>query len=97
LWLVGRRDFGADLPRLRDVIARWFFMAHATGRYTTSPESQIEGDLNRLRNLNHGDAHEFCERLDREVAPAFTNDYRASSLPNRLDTVAAKSPHLPSL
>ena len=94
LWLVGRRDFGVDLPRLRDVIARWFFMAHTTGRYTTSPESQIEGDLNRLRDLNPGDASGFCERLDREVATAFTNDYWAISLPNRLDTAAAKSPAL---
>ncbi|MGH2393332.1 MAG: hypothetical protein ACRDGH_07550, partial [Candidatus Limnocylindria bacterium] len=94
LWLVGRRDFVVDLPRLRDVIARWFFMAHTTGRYTTSPESQIEGDLTRLRDLKPGDADGFCQRLDHEVATAFTNDYWAISLPNRLNTAAAKSPAL---
>jgi hypothetical protein len=94
LWLVGRRDYGVELPRLRDVIARWFFMAHTTGRYTTSPESQIEGDLNRLRDLAAGDADGFCGRLDHEVATAFTNDYWTISLPNRLDTAAAKSPAL---
>jgi hypothetical protein len=94
LWLVGRRDFGVDLPQLRDVIARWFFMAHTTGRYTTSPESQIEGDLTRLRDLKPGDADGFCQRLDHEVATAFTNDYWAISLPNRLNTAAAKSPAL---
>jgi hypothetical protein len=94
LWLVGRRDFSVSLPRLRDVIARWFFMAHTTGRYTTSPESQIEGDFNRLRDLAPGDADGFCARLDHEVATAFTNDYWTISLPNRLDTAAAKSPAL---
>ena len=31
LWLVGRIDFGLDLPTLRTAIARWFFMAHTTG------------------------------------------------------------------
>jgi Schlafen, AlbA_2 len=92
--LVGRRDFGVDLPRLREVIARWFFMAHTTGRYTTSPESQIEGDLTRLRDLKEGDADDFCDRLDHEVATAFTNDYWVISLPNRLNTAAAKSPAL---
>jgi hypothetical protein len=94
LWLVGRRDFAVDRPRLRDVIARWFFMAHTTGRYTNSPESQIEGDFNRLRDLEQGDADGFCQRLDHEVATAFTNDYWSISLPNRLDTTAAKSPAL---
>lgn len=41
LWLIGRRDFGVDLPTLRTVIGRWFFMAHTTGRYTSSPESSV--------------------------------------------------------
>ena len=39
LWLIGRRDFGLDFRSLRPVIARWFFMAQTTGRYTSSPES----------------------------------------------------------
>ncbi len=46
LWLIGRCDFGLDLRTLRGVISRWFFMAHTTGRYTSSPESQLEADLN---------------------------------------------------
>ena len=37
LWLIGRRDFGLDFRSLRPVIARWFFMAKTTGRYTSSP------------------------------------------------------------
>ena len=94
LWLIGRRDFGLDLKVLRRVIARWFFMCHTTGRYTSSPESQIEADLSRVSSLRTGDGAAFCEELDRIVRSNFTGDYWAISLPNRLDTSAARSPAL---
>ncbi len=94
LWLIGKRDFGLDLRTLRGVIARWFFMAHTTGRYTSSPESQIEADLGRVVGLTPGDAPGFCNELDRIVGSNFTGDYWEISLPNRLDTSGAKSPVL---
>ena len=94
LWLIGKCDFGLDLKTLRGVIARWFFMAHATGRYTSSPESQIESDLSRLVVLKPGDSQGFCDELDRIVRSNFTGDYWNISLPNRLDTSGAKSPVL---
>lgn len=94
LWLIGRRDFGLDLKTLRGVIGRWFFMAHTTGRYTSSPESQIEADLGRISELEAGDGTAFCEELDRIVRSNFTGDYWEISLPNRLDTSSAKSPAL---
>ena len=94
LWLIGRCDFGLDLKTLRAVIARWFFMAHTTGRYTSSPESQIEADLSRVVALTPWDAQGFCAELDRIVRSNFTGDYWNISLPNRLDTSGAKSPVL---
>lgn len=94
LWLLGRCDFGLDLKPLRGVIARWFFMAHTTGRYTSSPESQIEADLARISNLETGDGQAFCGELDRIVRSNFTGDYWDISLPNRLDTSSARSPVL---
>lgn len=94
LWLIGKRDFGLDLQILRGVIARWFFMAHTTGRYTSSPESQIEADLGRVAALTHGDGDAFCAELDRLVRANFTGDYWEISLPNRLDTSSARSPAL---
>ena len=94
LWLIGKRDFGLDLKALRGVIARWFFMAHTTGRYTSSPESQIEADLGRIATLNSGDGAAFCNELDRIVRSNFTGDYWEISLPNRLDTSSARSPVL---
>lgn len=94
LWLLGRRDFNVNLKRLREVIARWWFMAHTTGRYTGSSETQIEADLNRVRSLQNGDTDGFCDMLDRIVRDAFTKDYWEITLPNRLDTSSPKSPPL---
>ena len=94
LWLIGKRDFGIDLKTLRDVMARWFFMCHTTGRYTNSPESRIEYDLARINALRLGDGKAFCAELDRIVRSTFTGDYWAISLPNRLDTSSARSPVL---
>ena len=95
LWLIGRCDFGLDRKTLRGVIARWFFMAHTTSRYTGSHETQIEADLGRLaapRAAGGGQA--FCDELDRLVRATLTTDYWDISLPNRLDTAAARSPVL---
>lgn len=36
LWLIGRVDYGVPMHRLREVIARWFFMAAITARYSGS-------------------------------------------------------------
>ena len=94
LWLIGRIDFSLDLKSLRGVISRWFFMAQATGRYTSSPESQLESDLGRIADLPAGDGQAFIGELDRIVAANFTNDYWEITLPNRLDTSAPRSPAL---
>jgi hypothetical protein len=91
-WLLGRNEFGVELDRLRDVIARWFFMSHTTRRYTSSPESTFEIDLSRLRGRSTAD--EFCELLDGIVADSFTPDYWAITLPNELATSASRSPAL---
>ncbi len=96
LWLIGRRDFSLDNYTLRSVIARWFFMAHTTGRYTNSPETQLEADLRRISDLETSDRNAFCQELNKGVRAAFTDDFWAISLPNMLDKSAAKSPALAS-
>jgi hypothetical protein len=94
LWLMGRADYGVSLDRLREVIARWFFMAQTTGRYTGSFESQFEQDASKLAQVATGDAHGFCRALDRIVSDTLGNDYWTITLPNELSTSAAKSPAL---
>lgn len=94
IWLIGRCHFGIGIQPLRAVMARWFFMAHTTGRYTSSPESQIETDLGRIAHLGANDGEAFTTELDRIVRSNFTGDYWDISLPNRLDTSSSRSPAL---
>ena len=92
IWLIGRRDFSLKVGPLRELISRWFFMAHTTGRYTSSPESQLESDLRVIAPAK--DAEGFRDALERIIRSNFTSDYWDISLPNRLDTSGAKSPVL---
>lgn len=89
LWLIGKRDFGVDLYRLREVTARWFFMATLTGRYTGSPESRMEQDLALFRGATTADA--FVSILDQQIDAVLTRDYWEVTLPNELETAAARS------
>lgn len=94
LWLVGREDFGIGHEELEPTIARWFFMAHTTGRYTSSPETVIEADLRRLASIEAGNREAFHSELDRIIAATFTPDYWKITLPSKFDGTAAKSPAL---
>ncbi|MFN8132084.1 MAG: DUF262 domain-containing protein [Solirubrobacteraceae bacterium] len=92
LYLIGKKDFSVPSEQLREVMARWFFMAALTGRYSSSPESQIESDLARLRGLST--AEEFTDALDQVVDDTLTPDFWQIALPNSLATSAARSPTL---
>jgi hypothetical protein len=92
LYLIGKRDFDVDHHRLRAVIARWFFMTSLTGRYTNSPESVMEQDLARLRDVV--DADGFVSLLDGIVEETLTGDFWGITLPAALATSAAYSPAL---
>ena len=92
LYLMGRTEFGVDEFRLRRVIARWFFMSSLTGRFTGSPESAMEFDLARFREVK--DANAFVRTLERACELAITDDFWTISLPNDLATSSPRSPSL---
>lgn len=94
LWLIGREEFKVPLDKLREVVARWFFMAQTTGRYTGAFESQFEQDASRVSGLDRSKPAEFIAALDRVVEDVFTRDYWTITLPNELATSASKSPAL---
>ncbi|GGP12966.1 DUF262 domain-containing protein [Nonomuraea glycinis] len=94
MWLFGRVHYGVPIPRLREVIARWFFMTHATSRYSGSFESQAERDFAVLDGIEPGDAQGFCDTLNHLIDDTLTNDFWTITLPNNLATSAAKSPAL---
>jgi hypothetical protein len=94
LWLIGRVDYHVSLDRLREVIARWFFMAHTTARYSGTFETRFEQDVSRLADLKPGDAVGFVRALSSVINDVLTADYWAITLPNELATSASKSPAL---
>ena len=94
LWLIGRTEYGVPLDRLKEVMARWFFMAHTTARYSGSFETRFEADMARLSGVSAGDAAGFIAALDAVIDDTLTADYWDITLPNSLATSASKSPAL---
>ena len=92
LYLIGRTQIGADEHELRRAIAQWVFMSSLTGRYTSSPESQMEFDLARLRVVKTPD--EFLAIINDICASALTNDFWSITLPSDLATSAARGPSM---
>jgi hypothetical protein len=92
LYLLGKVEFNLAESEIRRAIARWFFFASLTGRYTSSPESALEGDLIQLRDVKDGAG--FLAFVDKNLAAQLTDDFWQVTLPNDLDTAAARSPSL---
>ncbi len=90
IYLIGRRDHGIDRQELREVIARFFFMASMTSRYTGNVETQVEQDLRRIGETSSGE--EFVGVLDSLIATSLTEDFWTTRLPDSLETSAAYGP-----
>ena len=92
LYLIGRTEVGAEAFTLRKVIAQWFFMSAVTGRFTGSPESAMEFDLARLRDVTGPE--QFVGQLQHVCDITLTNDFWGVTLPNDLATSSPRSPSL---
>lgn len=92
LYLIGRTEYKVPEYDLRQIIARWFFMSAVTGRFTSSPESAMEFDLARLRDVKS--AEDFVKNLTKICEVTLTNDFWAVNLPNDLATSSSRSPSL---
>ena len=91
LWLVGRERHHVDLTELRDLMARWFFMAQTTGRYTSSPETAIQQDLDRVADADDGEG--FVKVLEGVIATTLTPDFWNIRLPEEfISSSTAVSP-----
>jgi hypothetical protein len=91
-YLIGRQRYQVPEHQLQKAIGRWFFFISLTGRYTSSPETVMDGDLNRLKDLS--DAAAFHSTLDGIIANVLTNDFWTTSLPAALDSSSARNPEL---
>ncbi len=92
LYLIGRTEYKVPEFDLRRAMARWFFMSSVTGRFTGSPESAMEFDLARLRDIDT--AKGFVQTLNHVCDITLTNDFWGVSLPNDLATSSPRSPSL---
>lgn len=92
LWLIGRNEFGVSVDALRELMARWFFMAQITGRYTNSPETRIQEDISRISTLSLNQADAFTDALNGQIEAAVPPDWWNVTLPDNLYTSSASAP-----
>lgn len=91
-YLIGRKRVGLAEHRLQKLLGRWFFAATLTGHYANGPESVMDGDLNRLKDVK--DAEAFVQVIEGMMASELTNDFWAVTLPANLDSSSARNPEL---
>lgn len=92
LYLIGRHKYGLSHSELRTTIARYFFMASLTGRYTGSFETRITQDVQAFTQATDGAA--YLDELRKTIDATLTPDFWAITLPRDLATSAARAPGL---
>ena len=92
LYLLGRTEFNFPESELRLLIAKWFFVTAMTGRFTSSPETKMEADLAKLREVETQD--QFRDVIDEVCSAITTNDYWEITLPTDLATSSGRSPSM---
>jgi hypothetical protein len=91
-YLIGRIRFHVPEHQLQKLIGRWFFASSLTGRYTSSPETIMDGDLNRFKDV--AGAAGFTAVLETIMSSELTNDFWIVTLPANLDSSSARNPEL---
>ena len=89
-YLIGRTQYKVPENVLQKLIGRWFFCITISRRYTTSPETVMDGDLSRIKDLDGLKA--FIARLERIMSDSLTGDFWGITLVNDLETSAARNP-----
>lgn len=91
LWLIGRTEFKVPIAQLRELMARWYFMVQITGRFSGSPETRAQEELNRLEGLPRT-PEAFVEVMSAQVKTTLTTDWWEVTLPDELHTSNAYGP-----
>jgi len=91
-YLIGKTRYKVPDNILQKLIGRWFYASSLSGRYTGSPETVMDGDLNRMKDFADGTA--FVTLLDKIINDTLTTDFWNITLPNALESSTARSPEL---
>ena len=92
VYLIGKHEYKVNAVDLREAVARWFFMASLTRRYTGNPETVLEADLRRFSEATS--AVEFVGIIDHVIANQLTSDFWSVTLPDSFESSGARSPYL---
>ena len=91
-YLIGKTRFNVPEHLLQRLIARWFYASTLSGRYTSSPESVMDSDLNRIKDAS--DVDSFVAGVNKTIGDTLTADFWEITLPNALDSSSARNPEL---
>lgn len=91
-YLLGRDRFQVKEHVLQKLIGRWFFFSSLIARYTTAPESTMDGDLNKLKDIEDGDR--FARLLNEIMETDLTEDFWSIALPAKLESSSPRNPEL---
>ncbi len=89
IYLIGKQNFNTQNHELQRIIGRWFVMSSLTGRYSSSPETAFEKDLNRIKEFN---PEGFISGLEKIIGENLTNDFWDITLVGQMETSSARSP-----
>lgn len=82
LYLIAKNNFGLDHRELDKNIGKWFFFSSITSRYSYSPETQMESDLNYFKKAKN--KADFVKLLNGALESDLTNDFWEITVPNKL-------------
>lgn len=88
LYLIGKDKYGMQHKELERNIGRWFFFSSVTSRYSYSPETQMEADLNYFKNAKNKD--EYIKSINAAIESELTNDFWDITTPNKLLVSSSK-------
>lgn len=88
LYLIAKEKFNFDHKELEKNIGKWFFFSSVTSRYSYSPETQMESDLNYFKNARGKD--DFVKLLNTILESELTNDFWEITVPNKLLVSSSK-------
>lgn len=86
LYLRARRE-GLPADDIEHIVRRWFVLSMLTGRYSGTPESQIDLDIRQI------EAHGVAAYASTVVEAELSDGYWAALLPQQMETSSTISPY----
>lgn len=89
LYLIGKEQYKMQHKELEKNIGQWFFFSSVTSRYSYSPETQMESDLNYFKNAKN--KTDFIKLIHARIESELTNDFWDITMPNKLLVSSSKN------